>query len=74
MPAVFLARLGHDLTLKGASDFFRSAMGLLLDILTWLGIVAAGLAVAGLLLVGVLAWLLNLPIDDDGPRRGPRRC
>jgi hypothetical protein len=49
-------------------------MDLLLDILTWLGVVAVGLAVAGLLLVGVLAWLLNLPIDDDGPRRGPRRC
>ncbi len=42
-------------------------MHLLLDVLTWLGIALAALAVAGLLLVGVLAWLLNLPIDDDGP-------
>ena len=49
-------------------------MHLLLDILTWLGLVAAGLAVAGLLLVGVLAWLLNLPIDDDEPEHRARRC
>jgi len=49
-------------------------MDLLLDILTWLGVVAVGLAVAGLLLVGVLARLLNLPIDDDEPHRGARRC
>ena len=48
-------------------------MDLLLDILIWLGLVAAGLAVAGALVVGALAWLLNLPIDDDGPRRGARR-
>jgi hypothetical protein len=49
-------------------------MSLLLEILTWLGVAALVLAVAGLLLVGVLAWLLNLPIDDEEPRRGARRC
>ena len=49
-------------------------MQLLLDILTWLGLVAVGLAVAGLLLVGVLAWLLNLPIDDNEPKHRARRC
>ena len=49
-------------------------MDLLLDILTWLGVVAVGLAVAGLLLVGVLAWLLNLPMDDEQPGQSARRC
>jgi len=49
-------------------------MQFLLDVLTWLGIAAGGLALAGLLLVAVLAWLLDRPLDDDGP--GPRagRC
>jgi len=51
-----------------------NAMDLLLDILIWLGLAAAGLAVVGALVVGALAWLLNLPIDDDEARRGARRC
>ena len=49
-------------------------MQLLLTVLTWLGLVAAGLAVAGLVLVGVLAWLLNRPIDDDEAGQSPGRC
>ena len=49
-------------------------MSLLLEILTWLGVAAVVLAVAGLLLVGVLAWLLNLPMDDEQPGQSARRC
>ena len=49
-------------------------MQLPLDILAWLGLIAAGLAIAGGLLVALLAWLLNRPFDDDGPARNPGRC
>ena len=49
-------------------------MQLLLEILTWTGIVAVGFAVAGVLLVGVLAWLLNLPIEDDDAGQNAGRC
>lgn len=49
-------------------------MQLLVDVLTWLGLVAAGLAIAGGLLVALLAWLLNHPIDDDEPGQNRGRC
>ena len=45
---------------------------LLLDVLKWTGFVAVGFAVAGIVLVGILAWLLNLPIDDDAGRSAGR--
>ena len=50
------------------------SMQLLVDILTWLGLVAAGLAIAGGLLVALLAWLLNHPIDDDEPGQNRGQC
>ena len=59
---------------RGASDALPSLMALVFDILKWTGIVAAGFAVAGMLLVGLLAWLLNLPIDEDDPGRNAGRC
>ena len=49
-------------------------MQLVLDILKWTGIVAVGFAVAGMLLVGLMAWLLNLPIDDDDAGQNAGRC
>ena len=48
-------------------------MQYLLDILMWLGFVAVGLGIAGLLLVGLLAWLLNHPVDDE-PGHSAGRC
>ena len=49
-------------------------MALVLDILRWGGIAAAALAVAGLVLVGAMAWLLNHPFDDDDPEKTAGRC
>ena len=43
-------------------------------ILTWLGLAAAGVAVAAGVLVAVLAWLLNHPVEDDEARRTVTRC
>jgi hypothetical protein len=36
-------------------------MHILIDIGKWLGFVAAGFALMGLLVVGVFSWLLNHP-------------
>ena len=49
-------------------------MQLVLDILKWGGLVAVGFAVAGMVLVAILAWLLNLPIDEDDPGQNAGRC
>ena len=49
-------------------------MALVLDILKWGGIAAAALALAGLVLIGAMSWLLNHPSDDDDPEKTPGRC
>ena len=48
-------------------------MELALDILKWSGVAAVALALAGMLVVALLAWLLNHPVDDDG-EEGVGRC
>jgi hypothetical protein len=48
-------------------------MELALDILKWSGVAAVALAVAGMLVVAVMAWLLNHPVDEDG-EEGVGRC
>ena len=48
-------------------------MDLALDILMWSGVAAVALAVAGMLVVAALAWLLNHPVDEDG-EEGVGRC
>lgn len=37
----------------------------IVDILTWLGLAVAGLALTALVVVAALSWLLNHPADDD---------
>ena len=49
-------------------------MELVLDIVKWSGIAAAGFAVAGMLVVGAMAWLLNHPVDDDDAKENAGRC
>ena len=49
-------------------------MDLVFDILKWSGLAAAGLAVGGMVLIGVMAWLLNHPVDDDDAKETPGRC
>ena len=48
-------------------------MNILVEILTWLGLVALGMTVAAGFVVAALTWFLNHPVDDE-VHPSARRC